>query len=156
MSDNLVIVESPAKALHDKPEDVLAVMLAGYLGVLCYAAATAAPKPPENQALANWLVAHGLTHGVAGYWQADSVSFDSGERVTIVPVFPDSVMSYYWDSKASWFDSSQNYANFLIMENPSAGLYLFFGRPARVYHYGQFTIMVWHENLVPLLTQGYT
>jgi hypothetical protein len=144
-----------APLMRAKLAPALAVMLAGYLGALCYAAA-AAPVRIQNQAVANWLVAHGLTHGVAPYWQADSVSLDSGGRVTIVPVFPGTLVSYYWESKASWFDSSQNYANFVITEQPPGGLYDSFGRPVHVYHYGQYTIMVWNQNLVPLLSQGVT
>jgi hypothetical protein len=29
-----------------------------------------------------------------------------------------------------------------------------FGRPARTYHYEQYIIMVWHRNLLPLVSGG--
>jgi hypothetical protein len=128
----------------------LAIVLAGCLAALCYAATTA-PVPAQNQAVADWLVTHGLTDGLAPYWQADSVSFDSGGRVTMVPLFPSTSWAYHWESKASWFDPSQNYANFVLAKNPPGGLYNGFGRPAHIYRYGQYTIMVWNKNLVPLI-----
>jgi hypothetical protein len=131
----------------------LAVVLAGYLGALCYAA-TAAPVPAQNQAVADWLVAHGLTNGLAPYWQADSVSFDSGGQVMMVPLFPSTTWAYHWESKASWFDPTQSYANFVLTKKPPGGLYDGFGRPAQVYHYGEYTIMVWNKNLVPLVGPG--
>jgi len=131
----------------------LAVVLAGYLAALCFAA-TAAPAPAQNQAVADWLVAHGLRDGLAAYWQADSVSLDSGGLVTMVPLFPGTTRAYHWNSKASWFEPGQSYADFVVTKNPPGGLYDGFGRPAHVYHYGQYTIMAWHKNLVPLIGPG--
>ncbi len=144
-----------APLIRAKLAPVLAVVLAGYLGALCYAA-TAAPAPAQNQAVADWLVVHGLTDGLAPYWQADSVSFDSGGRVTMVPLYPSTVWAYHWESKASWFDPSQNYANFVVTEKPPGRQYSGFGRPTKIYHYGQYTIMVWNKNLVPLIGPGVT
>jgi hypothetical protein len=141
--------------IRAKLAPALAVVLAGYLGALCYAA-TLAPVPPQNQAVADWLVAHGLTDGLAPYWQADSVSFDSGGRVTMVPLYPSTIWTYHWESKASWFDPRQNYANFVLTKKPPGGLYDSFGRPMKIYHYGQYTIMVWDKNLVPLVGPGVT
>ena len=53
----------------------LATLAAGYLGTLAYGAAQP-PAPPANQPLAAWLVAHQLTDGLAGYWQANSTTHD--------------------------------------------------------------------------------
>jgi hypothetical protein len=139
-----------------KLQPALAVVLAGYLGALCYAA-TAAPAPAQNQAVADWLVAHGFTNGLAGYWQADSVTLDSGGRVAVAPLYPSTTWAYHWEAKASWFDPSQNYANFVISKQSQQGLYTGnFGRPAQTYQVGQYTIMVWSKNLVPLIGPGVT
>ena len=131
-------------------EPVLAVGLAAYLGALCYGA-TGVPAPARNQAVADWLVAHHLTDGLAGYWEADSVTFDSGGRVTMTPLAPGTTTAYHWEAKTAWFDTRSHYANFLILKAPSAAAPRSFGPPARTYHYEQYTIMVWHKNLLTLL-----
>jgi hypothetical protein len=145
--------ELAAPLVRARLAPALTVLLAGYLGALCYAA-TATPVPAQNQAVADWLVAHGLTDGLAPYWQADSISFDSGGQVLMVPLFPSTTWAYHWESKASWFDPSQTYANFVVTKKPPGELYRGFGRPAQIYHYGQYTIMVWNKNLVPLIGPG--
>jgi hypothetical protein len=137
---------------------VLAVGLAAYLGTLCYAA-TGAPVPAQNQAVADWLVAHHLTEGLAGYWEADSVTFDSGGRVTVAPLAPGTTAAYHWEAKAAWFDARSRYANFLVIKAPpgaapSAAAPSSFGPPAQTYHYEQYTIMVWHKNLLTLLPEA--
>ncbi len=48
--------------------------------------ATAAMRPPMSPAtapLAGWLEAHGLTYGIAGYWDASVVTLQSGDRVKV-------------------------------------------------------------------------
>ena len=100
-------------------EPVLAVGLAAYLGALCYGA-TGVPAPAQNQAVADWLVAHHLTDGLAGYWEANSVTFDSGGRVTVAPLAPGTTTAYHWEAKVAWFDTRSRYANFLILKALSA------------------------------------
>jgi hypothetical protein len=134
-------------------EPVLAVGLAAYLGALCYAA-TGVPAPAQNQAVADWLVAHHLTEGLAGYWEADSVTFDSGGRVTVAPLAPGTTVPYHWEAKAAWFDARSRYANFVVIKAPSTWAPRGFGPPARTYHYDEYTIMVWHKNLLPLLSEA--
>jgi hypothetical protein len=132
---------------------LLTAGLAACLGALCYYA-TAAPMPAQNQAAADWLVAHGLTYGLASYWQADSITFDSGGRVTVVPLAPGTTNAYQWESQASWFDPSLHYANFVITTAPSWIWDHYFGRPAQTYNYQQYIVMVWSKNLLPLLGPG--
>jgi hypothetical protein len=134
-------------------EPVLAVGLAAYLGGLCYAA-TGVPAPAQNQAVADWLVAHHLTDGLADYWEADSVTFNSGGRVTVAPLVPGTTTPYHWEAKAAWFDARSRYANFFIVKAPSAAVPRAFGPPARTYHYEQYTIMVWNKNLLTLLSEA--
>lgn len=132
---------------------LLAAGLAAYLGALCYYA-TAAPVPAQNQSAADWLVAHNLTYGLAGYWQADSITFDSGGRVTVVPLAPGRINAYQWESQATWFDPGLHYANFVITNAPSWIWSHQFGRPAQTYQYQQYIIMVWNKNLLPLVGPG--
>lgn len=135
-------------------EPVLAAGLAACLGALCYAAVTAAPLPGQNQAAADWLAAHGLTYGLAGYWQADSVTFDSGGRVTVAPLAPGTTTAFHWEADAAWYDPHLHYASFVVTEAPAGAILQRFGPPARTYHYEQYTIMVWHKNLLTLVSAG--
>ena len=120
-----------------------------------------------------------MSHGIAGYWQANSVTFDSaafngaafnsaaldgGNRVTVSPMkagprgepVPD-----IWEIDLSQLDAARNFANFLMLTSDHstgpqppitiAGATIEFGKPAREYRYGQYTILVWDKNILSLL-----
>jgi hypothetical protein len=134
----------------------LAVVAAGYLGGLVYAAAQPS-APPANQPLASWLAAHGLTDGLAGYWQAYSTTVDSGGRVLVSGVTMDGhghLVPYQWETDDSDYARSRHDANFVVADGPlplpgawPAALRTF-GRPQRVYRYDGYTIGVWDTNLL--------
>jgi hypothetical protein len=138
---------------------VVGVVAAGYLGTLAYGAAQP-PAPPANQALASWLVAHGLTDGLAGYWQANSTTLASGGRVQVsgVTVAPDGeLVPYEWEADDTNYDPSKRDATFMVAGGPaqlpwaqSAALDTF-GPPARTYSYDGYIIMVWDTNLLSRL-----
>jgi hypothetical protein len=139
----------------------LAVIIAGYLAALGFGAAQA-PVPPANQALAGWLAAHGLTRGLASYWQANSTTVDSGRRVQVSSVAQDArghLVPYLWETDVSDYDPARHYANFVVADGPAArpGLRLSaeltFGRPARVYLAAGCTILVWDTNLLAKLDE---
>ncbi len=69
---------------------VLAVLGAGYLAALGFGAAQPV-RPGPNEPLAAWLTAHGLTDGLATYWQANSTNVDSHGRVSLGAVVRTSV-----------------------------------------------------------------
>ena len=135
------------------------VIAAGYLGTLAYGAAQA-PAPPANQPLASWLAAHGLTDGLAGYWEANSTTLASGGRVRVsgVTVAPDGqLVPYEWETDDASYNPALRDATFVVAGGPaplpwaqSAALRTF-GRPARTYSYDGYTIMVWNANLLPRL-----
>ena len=141
---------------------LLAVVLACYLAALAWGD-TWKPLPPDNSALESWLSAHGLTDGLAGYWEADSVTLDSGQRIQLSPVIARGshrVGAYQWESDSSWYNPASHYANFVVTVPTTATepAYLtnraarrVFGRPAHVYQVGRYTIMVWNENLLARL-----
>jgi hypothetical protein len=139
---------------------VLAVLAAGYLGTLAYGAAQPSAPPATNQPLASWLVAHGLTDGLAGYWQANSTTLASGGRVQVsgVTVAPDGrLVPYEWETDDAGYDPSRHDATFMVADGPaqlpwaqSAALRTF-GRPARIYSYDGYTITVWDTNLLSRL-----
>ena len=68
-----------------------AVAATGLIALLpLAAAATRPPISPATAPLAAWLEAHGLTYGIAGYWDASIVTLQSGNRVQIraVDLYP--------------------------------------------------------------------
>jgi hypothetical protein len=134
----------------------LTAVAAAYLASLGFAAAQ--PKaPPANQQLASWLVAHNLTYGISGYWQASIVTVETGGQVSIRAVYPGTLQRDWWESKHSWYDPTVHAATFLVTQN-QPGFYNFwepnptalaaFGRPSSTYEVGPYTIYVWDQNLL--------
>ena len=145
--------------------DVLRARLVPALVVVlaCYTAAlgfdVAQPEiPAHDQALADWLVAHHFTYGLSNYFEGNITTLDSGGRVHLVAVSwgPDKSVPRAYQSEASWYDPRLHYADFVVNTGadqpkaiiPSGDLLRAFGRPARIYHDGPYTILVWHKNLL--------
>ena len=133
----------------------LAVVAAGYLGALAYDAAQPSAAP-ANQPLASWLVAHGLTDGLAGYWQASSTTVDSGGRVLVsgVTLGGGRLVPYQWETDDSQYNPSLHDANFVVaggllpLPDARSAALRTFGPPRRVYRYDGYLIMVWPTNLL--------
>jgi hypothetical protein len=134
---------------------VLTVVLAGYLAALGWAAAQ--PKQQaETQQLADWLVAHHLTDGLAKYWGASSTTLASGGQVLVAPTSDLAKLPYTWVAKGSWYDPAVSRATFVIAVPgpgnayafPETGVQRTFGKPAREYRVDQYIIMVWDKNLL--------
>jgi hypothetical protein len=137
----------------------LAVVALGYLGALAYGAAQPS-APSVNQPLATWLVAHGLTDGLAGYWQANSTTLDSGGRVLVsgVTLTPAGYLKpYQWETDDANYDPSRHDANFVVTDGPAPlphaawAASRTFGPPQRTYTYDGYTILVWDTNLLTRL-----
>jgi hypothetical protein len=137
---------------------LLAVPLACYAAMLGYNAAQPAAAPGYAN-LAAWLSSHHFTYGLSGYSQANIVTAQTGGKVSLRPAVDDGrfVEGRLWNSSSSWFDPAQHSADFLVLS--SVGSYQVsdrnavatFGRPAQTYHYDDYTILVWHENLLARL-----
>jgi uncharacterized membrane protein len=127
-----------------------ALLLCGYLAGLGYEL-TFPSAPPANSALAAWLAAHGLRSGLASYWEASSVTVDSGGRVTVRAV-TGSLSPYLWMTDTAWYDPARNSADFLVLQQPStpelARLRRRLGPPARTYQVAGDTVLVWNGNLL--------
>ncbi|HEY6295060.1 MAG TPA: hypothetical protein VIX15_05295 [Streptosporangiaceae bacterium] len=139
----------------------LAVVLAGYLGALGYGAAQT-PAPPVNEPLVAWLTGHGFRDGLAGYWEANSTTVASGDRVLVSAVTrtdDGKLTPYQWETNEEDFDSSLHYANFLVAGGPAplkeakASAELTFGPPQRVYQFDGYIVMVWDTNLLDELVR---
>jgi len=145
--------------------DLLRVRLVPALAVLlaCYAAALGFDAvqpaiPAHDQPLADWLVAHDFSYGLSNYFEGNITTLDSGGRVHLVAVSwgADKSVPRAYQSDASWYDPQLHYANFVVNTGadqpqaiiPSGDLMTAFGRPARIYHDGPYTILVWDKNLL--------
>jgi hypothetical protein len=149
---------------------VLAVALCGYLVGFGYD--DSQPKvPPQNVQIADWLEAHHFHYGLSGYWAADVVTLTTADKVEIRPIDPISGKSKYMRParplvESTWFDPRLHYANFVVLYKGPIGTPPFtaftgvgsfdltgkvlatFGKPARTYHDGRYTILVWNKNLL--------
>jgi hypothetical protein len=132
-------------------------VLAGYTAGLGYELSQPS-APPANTSLAPWLLDHHLTYGLSGYWTSSSVTVNSGGRVEIRALMQYSMKRDLWMSNATWYDPGRHYANFIVLDSvpgfmnhwePRALIKKYFGRPARTYQIGRYTVMVWDRNLLP-------
>jgi hypothetical protein len=148
----------PLLALRWRPlRTGLAAALAA--GLACYAvmlgyAADRPQQAPANAAVAVWLTEHHLRRGLAEYWEASSVTVDTGGAIVIGSVGPDpgGLAPWHWEMDMRIFDPATRSANF-VLSMPGdtvspARAALAFGRPARVYHFGVYTILVWNKNIL--------
>jgi hypothetical protein len=135
-----------------------ALVLIGYL-VSLGRVADLPSAPAQNQQLADWLAAHRLGYGLAGYWQSSSTTLASDGTVSIRPVVAadDAVLPYRWESQASWYDPALHDATFLVLYPPAPGLRPYpwitdvratFGPPAQIYRTGAYLVLVWKKNLL--------
>lgn len=131
----------------------LAVVLAGYLASLGLAAASAGCPDPGQQ-LGAFLAAHQLRYGLAGYWQANSVTVASNGRVAVRAVAGNPFLGTgLWEANQSWYDPDRHRADFVVLAPGADGLsdrpvLATFGRPQRSYDDGAYTVLVWNKNLL--------
>ena len=132
------------------------VVLAGYLGGLAHEVVQPA-APPDNSQLASWLEAHHLRYGLGGYWESSIVTVETGGQVKVRALLKNTMERDLWLAKPSWYDPASQRASFIVLSSAPGYLYWepralitkYFGRPARVYNFGPYTVMVWDRNLLP-------
>ena len=141
----------------------LASAAAGILVLIGYAAGlgwevTQPALPAANTSLATWLADHHLTYGLSGYWTSSVVTLDSGNKVQVRALMQHTMHDDLWMSKEAWYDPQTHYANFIVLDSapgyfshwePLALIKKYFGTPARIYHTGPYTVLVWNKNLLP-------
>jgi hypothetical protein len=132
------------------------LVLAGYTAGLGYEISQPS-APPANARLASWLLDHDLTYGLSGYWTSSSVTVDSDNRVQVRALKQYTMKRDLWMSNVSWYDPKLHYANFIVFDSqpglmshwePRALVRKYFGRPARIFHTGPYTVLVWDRNLL--------
>jgi hypothetical protein len=134
------------------------VLAAAGLGLLCclgYAAAQPA-RPPHDATIADWLLAHHLTSGLSGYWNANVTTLITGGEVHLTPVTSGGKYGYLWESKESWFNPHVFYANFIVTTTlqqggedvPLKDALAWYGKPAKSYVVDQYTVLVYNRNVL--------
>ena len=116
-------------------------LLACYGAMLGFAAAQG-QTPPANAALAVWLRQHGLSSGLAGYWEASSVTLDSGGAITmgsVVPLRSGRLAPRHWEQDMRLYDPASRDASFVVLAPDSpftrGDAVRTFGQPAAVYRF---------------------
>jgi hypothetical protein len=141
----------------------MAAVLAISAGMLVFDAVQPPVQASPMADVAHWLAAHGLTRGLAGYWQANSVTVDSGNRVQVRAVGESPVGGLtgrtWWEDDQAWYAPGTT-ATFLISVGPFAQwrqqpliqqMVAQAGQPAAVYDVDQYTVAVWKQNLMAKL-----
>jgi hypothetical protein len=113
---------------------------------------------PTTVRLVDWLDAHGLRYGLAGYWNASVLTFVSGDKVQVRAVQPwhGKLAVLEWETDNAWYIASEHDATFVIagrgrasatnMDRQEFERYL--GKPAVIYRMYTWYILVYHRNLL--------
>jgi len=132
------------------------VVLAGYLGGLAHDVVQPA-SPPAFARVASWLQAHHLRYGLGGYWESSIVTVQTDGQVKVRALLKPTLGPDLWLAKPAWYDPAAQQANFVVLSStpgftnnwePRALISKYFGRPAQVYNFGPYTVMVWDRNLL--------
>ena len=157
--------QAPAGRLKSAlPVPLLLVVMLGYLLGLV-GEISQPPVAAQNQQLTSWLAARHLHTGLSGYWESNVVTLTSGDRVQIrlVNAPGGRLVPSTFEGKAEWYDPHRNTANFVVLFPGVAEYRGFtqeravlatFGKPARTYHVGSYTVLVWDKNLLRELSPG--
>ena len=137
------------------PRAFLAVTAAALAALVpLAAAATRPPLRPATAPLAAWLEAHGLTYGIAGYWDASVVTLQSGGRVQIraVDIRGKKIVVRGWETYSLWYEASRHDARFVVADRDgrysAAAFERHFGRPVGTYQVATWLILIYRTNLL--------
>jgi hypothetical protein len=139
-----------------------AIAVAGLTAVIPLVACAVAPlDQPKTAPLTAWLEAHGLKYGLAGYWDSSSATLLSGDRVQIRTFNLNlRVTRSRYEVDNSWYDPARHDATFIVADPgpgrnyPVAPIERAFGKPAGSYPVANFIVLVYRENLLPVLLRG--
>jgi hypothetical protein len=152
-----------ARAARRTRATVAGVLAAAALGLLCclgYAAAQPA-TPSRDAPIASWLLEHHLTSGLSGYWNANITTLITGGTVHLAPLTSGGKYGYLWVAKESWFNPRVSYANFIVTTTKQQGgndvplkdVLAWYGKPAKSYQVGQYTVVVYNRNVLENVIQ---
>ena len=116
------------------------------------------PVPAQDQALAGWLSTHRLDYGLAGYWDANIVTVDTGGMVAVRDIkdVNGQLQPDTWEVQRGWYRPTSHVANFVVIGSPPPSgllrtLRANFGRPVKIYNVDDHIVLVWRKNLLASL-----
>jgi len=108
-----------------------------------------------------WLLDHHLYRGLGSYWQASSVTLETGGRVQVRPILSDgkTANGYAWESDTNWYTPGRlGDVRFVIYDTTDhqfgisrTSMEAVFGPPTESARFGAVEVLVWDRNLVPSL-----
>jgi hypothetical protein len=143
-------------------------MLLACVAVLLVHDSVQQPGRDANTRLVAWLQTHHLSYGLATYWNASSVTVDSGGAIQVRPVNRNAhgrIAPIDRDSVRSWYAPRTHDASFLVVPRSYAGCSngsrsqwlaaagADFGAPAASYRVGTLIVLVWPHNLLSHLAR---
>jgi hypothetical protein len=163
---------SPAWAWWRRPARRACLLLALAAVAPMAVSALRPPQPPiptaPAPALASWLDGHGLRYGIAGYWDAATLTVDSGGAVRVRAIVRShhGIAMYAWETRQDWYDPRRHDATFAVAYDGapaatglldsdilgSADFEAFLGKPAEVYRIDGRTVLVYPGNLLDHVT----
>ena len=117
-------------------------------------AAARSPATAPTAPVTAWLKAHGLTYGLAGYWNGSVITLHSGGQVQAraVVIQGSQVIRYDWETDTQWFDPSRHDATFVITDLAGIGLSPwaehYFGKPSQIVRVSHWAILIYPRNLL--------
>lgn len=117
-----------------------------------------------QETLAAWLKAHGLTYGIAPYWDAATTTADSGNAVRVRAVAPTPnhrYAVYAWVTNTTWYDPEKYDAGFVIADPTIEGFQVAdveaaYGLPQAIHQVAGKYVMVYQTNLLTNVIQTRT
>ncbi|HET7018230.1 MAG TPA: hypothetical protein VFI65_30210 [Streptosporangiaceae bacterium] len=138
---------------------VLAALFATF-SIFLIGNASAPAHPNANNEVAVWLQQHHYTYGLGGYWNASSITAETGGKVNVRPIrtYQNYVLTTNFENNVTWFDPTKHYANFVVwIQNhhcgnlclTKEGLDGAFGPPKHTYYVGNYIVFKYDHNLLP-------
>jgi hypothetical protein len=132
----------------------LVALGAAYAAVFAAGAVTAQPAPAPVTTVTSWLSAHGATHGLGTYWDANVVTVSTQGAITVraVGTNSDSLTPFLWHTNVSWYDPQHDHATFVLLNGGDTSdrtvIEASLGTPSEMTTVAGTTIMVWPGNLL--------
>jgi hypothetical protein len=109
----------------------------------------------ENQDVADWLLARGLTTGVGSYWSSNNITLATSGRVLVIPLTGGApVLAYRRESRTDWYDPARYDARFAVVDTRDPAGHVLesaisqFGPPLERHDFIGAVVLVYHHNLL--------
>jgi hypothetical protein len=130
-----------------------------YVAAMPASLAGPAPGPSPAAEVGAFLEEHQLRHGLARYWQASTVTLETGGQVQVraIDYGPGRLRPYWWEVETTWYDpraEPASDARFVLVDTADArslsvsAIEATFGLPSVTYRTGRWLVLVWDRNLL--------